>query len=331
MSQEPGRFRSPRIALQAVRTRLVMAGAFVGALIALGLNVAFSWTDDAAGGSGTGPGGGKLSPAAEEAFKSPAGSCLNWKQKDAADVHIVPCGEPHLFEVTSVEDIGGQYPKGAPTPDIPTWERIAQEHCTGNAKNYLGKPLDPYGKFTVNILRPTAAQWTAGDRQLRCGLQWTGPGGSLQKLTGSAKDQQQSLVWEPGTCLALTGKTFGDPTDCAREHSYEIIAKLDLKTKFPDSYPSQDDQKTWLDTECTKAAADYTGGADLGEKKLILTWDTRETESWDAGSTLVNCKVAAKLEDGSGLAAVTGSVKGGPQGDAPPDASSASPTPTSGG
>ena len=52
----------------------------------------------------------------------------------------------------------------------------------------------------------------------------------------------------------------------------------------------------------------------------------REQESWDAGSTLVNCKVAAKLPDGSGLAPVTGSLKVAPGsvGDAP----AAGPAPT---
>jgi hypothetical protein len=122
--------------------------------------------------------------------------------------------------------------------------------------------------------------------------------------------------------------------DCGRPHSYEIITKLDLKSKFAEGYPSQDDQKTWLDTECSKAAGAYTNGADLAARNLILTWDLREQESWDAGSTLVNCKVAAKLPDGTGLASVTGSLKVAPGsvGDSPaagPDSSQPPTTSTS--
>lgn len=318
MSRNAERFRSP---LRALRARLLMAGAFFGALIALGLSVVFSWSDD------PGEGGGHLSPAAEQAFHSAPHTCLTWAQPDAGDAHTVDCAQPHLFEVTSVVDIAAEYPASAPPPSLELWQRISQARCTAGVKDYLGRPLDPYGRLTVNLLRPTGAQWTGGDRQLRCGLQWAGPGGGLQPTTGAAKDQSQSYVWEPGTCLALNGKTVGDPIDCARQHSYEIVAKLDLKTKFPTDYPSQNDQKAWLDTECAKATAGYTGAADLAAKKLILTWDVREQESWLAGSTLVNCKVAAKLPDGSGLAAVQGSIKTTPDGpgDSPPPSTAASP------
>jgi hypothetical protein len=309
------RFRSSQ---QILRARLLMAGAFIGALSALTLSVVFSWSDAAAGGAGGGS--GRLSPAADEAFHAPPHTCLTWSQRDAADAHKVDCAQPHLFEVSSVVDISAEFPAGAPSPSLDVWQQISQAHCADDAKTYLGRPLDPYGRLMVNLLRPTIGQWAAGDRQLRCGLQWTGPGGGPQPTTGAAADQQQSYVWEPGTCLALNGKSVGDPIDCTQQHSYEIIATLDLRTKFTASYPSQSDQAAWLDTECSKAATDYTGGTDLGAKKLILTWDVREQESWDAGSTLVNCKVGAKLDDGSGLAPVQGSLKaapGGP-GDGPP-------------
>jgi hypothetical protein len=295
-----------------------MAGVFIGALLALSLNVAFFGGNDALG--GTGGGGGKLSAAADEAFHSPPHTCLTWAQVDAGDVHKVDCVLPHLFEVTSVADISPEYPAGAPVPSLDLWQQISQAKCAADVETYLGKQLDPFGRLTVSLLRPTAGQWANGDRQLRCGLQWTGPGGGLQPTVGPAAQQQQSLVWEPGTCLALVGKTVGDPVDCAKPHSYEIVSKLDLKTKFTGGYPSQDDQQAWLDTQCAKSAADYTSGGDLAAKNLILTWDVREQESWDAGSTLVNCKVGAKLPDGSGLASVVGSIKvapGGP-GDAPP-------------
>lgn len=309
MSPSADRFPT---ATQTLRTRVVMGGIFAGALIALALSVVFSWSGDIAGGAGGGA--GKLSAAAEEAFHSPPGSCLTWGNPDASDARKVVCTQPHLFEVTTLVDIGPQFPEGAPTPTLEQWQQIAQQKCTADVKPYLGHNLDPYGKLTTNLLRPTTSQWDDGDRQLRCGLQWAGPGGRLLQTTGPAKGQDQSLVFEPGTCLALQGKGVGDPVECTKPHSYEIITTLDLKSKFKDAYPSQEDQKNWLDTECNQQAADYTGGADLDAKHLILTWDLREQESWDAGSTKVNCKVAAKLPDNSGLQAVTGSLKAAPAG-----------------
>jgi hypothetical protein len=309
MSPSADRFPT---ATQTLRTRVVMGGIFAGALIALALSVVFSWSDGVIGGSGGGA--GKLSAAAQEAFHSPPGSCLTWDNPDASDARKVACTQPHLFEVTTLVDIGPQFPEDAPVPSLDQWQQIAQQKCTADVKPYLGHKLDPYGRLTTNLLRPTPSQWEDGDRQLRCGLQWAGPGGKLLPTTGPAKDQDQSLVFEPGTCLALLGKGVGDPIDCTKPHSYEIVATLDLKTNFKDGYPAQDNQKAWLDTECNKAAADYTGGADLDAKKLILTWDLREQESWDTGSTKVNCKVASALPDKSGLQAVTGSVKAAPAG-----------------
>ena len=322
MSSDAERFPSR---MQTLTTRVVMAGVFLGAVIALALSVAFSWTDTLAGGAGGGE--GKLTEAAQQAFRSPPGTCLAWDATDASDAHAVPCTQPHLFEVTTVIDIGAKFPAQAPFPSLDQWQGIAQQQCNSDVRPYLGHPLDPYGKLTTNLLRPTSAQWSSGDRQLRCGLQFAGPGGGLQPTTGAARDQDQSMVWATGTCLALAGKGVGDPVDCSKPHSYEIIATLDLKSHFKDSYPKLDDQKSWLDTQCNKAAQDYTGGADLTAKKLTLGWDSREQESWDAGSTKVNCKVAATLPDGSGFQAVTGSVKG--QAATGSDAGSDAPPPSS--
>ncbi|WP_158888502.1 septum formation family protein [Amycolatopsis anabasis] len=315
------RFRSAK---NTLRTRLVMVGVFVGAILALSLSVTFSWGNDAKGGAGGGR--AEMSEQAQAAFHSPPGSCLTWTQPDASDIRTVPCAEKHLFEVTGVVDIADQFPPGAPSPDVAKWREIAQARCSDGAKTYLGKPLDPYGKLTVSALRPADEEWNDGARELRCVLQWAGPGGGLQPLTGPAKDQKQANIWEPGTCLALVGKTVGDPVDCTQPHAYEIVGELDLKTKFTNGYPKQDDQKAWLDTECFKAVQEYTGGDDFSAQKLILTWDVREQESWDAGSTQVNCKVGAKLPDGSGLSPVTGSIK---KSTPPPGTEPPSPPPSS--
>jgi hypothetical protein len=286
-----------------------MVGAFLGALVMLGASVVFSW------------GSPQLSDAARAAFQAAPGSCVLWAQPDASDIHLVDCARPHLFEVTKVVDISDKYPASAPAPDTKTWQDLAQERCQDGIKSYLGTDLDPYGKLTVSVLRPSEENWSDGDRQIRCVVQWAGPGGHLQTLTGPAKNQNQSNVWEPGTCLALLGKTVGDPVDCAQPHAYEIVGKLDLTQKFPQEYPSQNDQKAWLDTQCNDELKKYAGSADISAQKLILTWDLREQESWNVGSTQVNCKVGAKLPDDSGLAQVTGSIRQGNEPGAPADSS----------
>ncbi|TNC27485.1 hypothetical protein FG385_10080 [Amycolatopsis alkalitolerans] len=307
------------MATDTMRTRLVMVGVFLGAIVALALSVTFSWGAGLAG-------GGKVeeAPAANAAFHSAPGSCLNWLQPDASDIHVVPCAQPHLYEVAGVVSVADKYPPGAPAPTVSDWRDLAMARCTKGTESYLGEELDPYGKFTVSALRPGADEWSGGDRDMRCVLQWAAPGGALQPVTGKVAGQSQSLVWQPGTCLALQDKTVGNPIDCAQPHAYEIVATIDLKDHFKAGYPTQKDQAAWLDAECNNDLQSYAGGVDLDAQKLILTWDLREQESWDAGSTLVNCKVGAKLADNTGLAPVTGSIKQQAQ-DAPPPQSPAAP------
>lgn len=311
MSDQPD--RSPNDS--ALRTRVLMGGAFLGALVAMTLSWVFSWVPESpqlVAQRQAEEKAEQVAKAREEAFRSPPGSCLNWTTVDASDVHRVSCDEEHLFEVVGLADLTPEYGPKAPLPEEErTWRELTKEYCGPLVEDYLDGPLDPEGKLTIGVLRPDEKQWTDGDRALHCGLQWVGPGGGLQVLTEPAKDIDQSNVWEPGTCLALVDKSVGDPVSCDSEHSYEIVATVDLSEEF-DSYPSEDEQKEWLEPTCAELVEDYTGGKgveELAEDGLILSWDTRSKESWKAGSKLVNCKVGATLEDQSGLAPVQGSVK----------------------
>lgn len=293
-------------------TRLLMVGAVVGAAAALAITVAVtSATPTAQVDEGPRGGGMPASSGQREikySFAAPVGTCLTWRTRDAGDMRQVPCAEAHIFEVTEVIDISKEYPPGAPQPDTAKWRDIAVERCTKGAATYLDKPLDPEGKLQVSALRPNSTDWENGQRSLRCGLWRTGPGGSLQGTKGPAVEQNQSNIWAKGTCLGLSGKTVGDPVDCEQKHSYEMIGIENLRDEFGEGYPSKDKQESHLDKACSKAADKYTGGLNLKEKKLIVSWDTRSNASWRAGSYLVNCKVAALLSDKSGLAPVTGSI-----------------------
>lgn len=304
MSDQPVRLRSTRA---AVRTRVLMVGLFLGALLALSVSWVFALGPESERVKAERE-AQRIVAAREQAFRSPPGSCLTWTKPDASDVSKVSCEKEHLFEVVGAADISDEYGPRAKAPDIDGWRKLTEERCGSIARDYLPKPLDPFGKLTLGVLRPDTEQWARGDRKLHCGLQWVGPGGEMQQLDKPAAEINQSNVWQPGTCLALVGKTVGDPISCSAKHSYEIVGLVDLRDEF-DEYPPPDKQMTWLDTTCSKIAKDYTGGKDLAKDGLILSWDVREKESWDAGSTLVNCKVGAVLEDDSGLAPVRGSVK----------------------
>lgn len=284
-----------------------MAGAFVGALAVLSMSMLFSWPVSVKGAADT---------AAEEAaaaFDSPSGTCLDWPNDAPQNMRRVPCTDRHTFEVTSNVEIGSQYPKSAPPPNEQGWQQIVTEQCTKVGTTYLGGTLDPYGKYTVGALKPTAQQWREGDRKLRCGLQRVTPSGKrLLSTTGTAAKQDQSNVHDPGTCFALVNKKeVGDPVDCSKEHSYEVVGSVDLTAAFPGDYPPEDQQLQKTVDLCPPVAAKYTGNKDLAALTLSLYSDTLKAESWAAGSHKVDCKVGALEQDGS-LRPVRGSVQAQP-------------------
>lgn len=283
-------------------TRLYMVGAFVGAVVLLGLSTVAGWP--------VLPGHtAQAQDPATVVANATAGTCLTWTRPDASNLTQVDCGQPHLFEVTGSADVSGQYPSGAAFPSEQQWQQAAQSNCTASATAYLGK-IDPNGRFTVGALKPTSAQWASGDRSLRCGVQRSTPSGQLMATTGSAKGADQSNVYPTGTCLALVNKAAGGPVTCGNQHAYEIVGTVSLRGQFPDGYPTVADQQSALGKLCQPIAADYTKNANLAQYQLSVTWDTISQQSWDAGSYQVNCKIGALLPDGSGLGPVVNSVKG---------------------
>jgi len=303
-----------------------MAGAFIGALAVLSMSVLFSWPVSVSGSAAD-----TAADEAAKAFDSPSGTCLDWPHDAPKNMRRVPCTQPHTFEVASNVEIGGDYSKSSPPPPEQDWQQIVTDRCTKVGEDYLGKPLDPFGKYTVGALKPTGDQWRNGDRKLRCGLQRVSPSGKrLLTTTGAAADQDQSNVHEPGTCFGLVDGQVGDPVDCGGVHAYEVVGIVDLSKTFdPKTYPSEATQLNKLVDLCPPVAKKYTGNADLKKLQLSLYPDTLKKESWTAGSHLVNCKVGAREPNGA-LRPVRGSVEADPTApsSAPPSTSQA---PKSGG
>lgn len=136
------------------------------------------------------------------------------------------------------------------------------------------------------------------------------------------------ITLAPAACAATRqGALASDRGEALHERSGSLSrrstrpALIDLSDEFGKSYSSRSKQDTWLDKKCSSVADKYTGGADLEKMKLIVSWDTRTKASWRAGAYLVNCKVAALLEDKSGLAPVTGSVAKGARDEQKPSTS----------
>ncbi|MEV6241678.1 septum formation family protein [Lentzea sp. NPDC051838] len=275
-----------------------MVGAFLGAFVLLMLS---AFTSVLAGG----PLGSKRE-LVNAAYQANAGECLNWEKKDLSDAQKVDCGAAHRFEVTGTADITAAYPKDAPFPNADAWEKISQEHCASAASSYMSGKLDPDGKYGVSTLNPDEHRWSENYRQIRCGLQVTAPSGAALPSFGSAKTQDQSNVYDPAVCVALgENNTVGDPVGCDQPHAFEIVGVV----QHPEGeFMPIEKQDSAMSEKCAAIAADYTGGADLKAKNLLVTWDTRSEKSWAVGSRKANCKIGA-VPQGNNLVAWKDSVR----------------------
>ncbi len=279
---------------------LVMLGAFAGAFLLLALSTFTSWP---VGAGGLGAAG---TTTVNPVMAAQAGDCLNWTKKDLSDVAKVDCTSQHLFEVTGVADISAAHGPQAPFPDDAQWQQISQEQCGKMSLDYLGGKFDPFGKYTVGPLSPGERLWREGQRTIRCGLQVAGPAGGLLPSYGTARTQDQSDVYDPGVCLGITEtRSVADPVECVKPHTFEITGVVTLP---PGDFPPLEQQDNIMVGECARITAEYTGGADLQARGLIVAWDTRAPESWAAGSRLANCKIGATPTDNS-LTAWEGSVR----------------------
>ena len=309
--------------VSANRTRRVLAAVAVGAVVAaiatIAISGGMSQNDKPAvtiGGGGT-PATGSAN---ENAFTSAgAGDCLNWTPAtesggDRTDMAKVACDSVHRFEVAGPLDLsvfpGAEFGPGSRYPGALRFAELRDEHCSPIVNSYLGSRFDPKGKFSVGLMFPSESAWSSGDRSLRCGLQFSTTTGELLPFAGRVADQDQSNVWDVGTCIGINQNLPTDPVDCASPHAYEVISVIDLGTQFPGTMPSVEDQDRYLEGVCTQAANEYLGSAEaLRNKTLTLFWDNIALESWLAGSRRVNCSIGKEVETG-GFSAITGSAKG---------------------
>ncbi|MCI2418660.1 septum formation family protein [Saccharopolyspora sp. K220] len=279
-------------------------------MLILVISAVLNWPTGGETGVG-GPGQIGSAPAPRVVFEAEPGTCLNWTEPDAADISQVTCAERHLFEVTGTADLRDEFGGNVPFPSTEQWQQIKQQRCIQVSNQFLANRFDPHGRFSVGAFTPSEDGWANGDRVLHCGLQQPGPSGKLYPITGSAAQLDQSNTYPAGRCLGINGTAVWDPVDCARPHAVEITGVVNLGEQFPGGFPAEADQDGFLATRCADLTAQYAGGPTVAKDKGLVTyWDTLTQESWDAGSRQVNCKVSAQLPDGSGLAPVTGGVKG---------------------
>ncbi|MEJ4113539.1 septum formation family protein [Corynebacterium kroppenstedtii] len=260
------------------------------------------------------------------------GQCLDWKtgaDGTVSDFQTVDCAKSHRFEVSHREDLSSsptsKYGPKDPMPNRERQSELSDELCKAPTLTYLGGKFDPVGRFTIAPILPPQKSWDNGDRTLLCGLQVPDGDGHAGAVTGKAADQDQSLVFKPGECVAVTENNEAqkkkpaykensvDATaqvvDCNADHQYEVTDIINLGEKFTD-FPSPEAQNEYLNQRCTESVTGFVGDDDkLYNSTLEPFWTTLTEASWKGGSRHVNCALV-KTGDHDTLSVLKGSAKG---------------------
>lgn len=294
---------APRPRARAWTVRAVLAAVIVGA-IAIGATLfatgAFEPKNEEKA--------PRLAASGTTLARSKPGTCLTWTT-DPTTMAPVDCLEPHKFEVAG--EPARTLPAEAKYPSETALAAQRDQLCPPVVNEYLGKRLDPKGRFQMGLLTGGEKAWESGDRTMRCGVQVVDGAGNALETRGKIVNQDQSVSWPPGTCIGLgnRGQATG-PVPCTTPHAFEVTAVIDMRQAFPDaSWPTLNQQEEYLGRICPSRTTGWFGAQDgLRRSGLQLQWNTLSQPSWTAGSRSAICFVASS-KDGRGFTPITGSAK----------------------
>lgn len=305
--------------LLANPVRLMLSAVVIGAIVAGAIALAVGVFNDSGSVGGTDI--GENERLAENAFtQSVTGDCLTWPAGDPGKPAKVACAEKHRFEVAGPLDTallpGSEFGDSAPWPGADRFATIRDEQCPVLVNDYLNGKLDPQGRFSVGMMYPSQTQWDKGARELRCGLQSTGPDGDAVEFVGKVAEQDQSFSWPAGTCIGIdipTKKPTGFPVNCTEAHAFQTTGTVNLAPKFGDArsgrpWPAVTAQNDYLTAICPVQATRFMGGRNkLDATTLNVQWSVLAEPSWLAGSRTVVCYLG--LPDGGGFATLVGDAR----------------------
>ncbi len=227
------------------------------------------------------------------------GDCVTWNRSDPTSVltpQEVDCAASHLGEVTATIDLSSAAAATAAYPEADAWDAFVQSACRQEAITHLGRH-DPAGRFAVQAFRPGPDGWAAGDRFVVCLV--TARDSRVDPITleaavpftGRAAEIEQTLLFDPGTCLVVDAEGRLDAAvPCGQAHQLEVSGTVDV-TAEATTMPA--DRVAWRDLvadDCRKVTAAYLGRDPRPTEGVF--WSMLTTESWDAGRRELECVVA---------------------------------------
>ncbi|MDT3443641.1 MULTISPECIES: septum formation family protein [unclassified Pseudofrankia] len=232
------------------------------------------------------------------------GKCYFWPfvNDPTPDVDEVPCSEPHLFESVADEpiDLSADFSTIAPYPSVSDWWAISARLCQQTVEAYLGHSIDPHGRIKIEPIIPVLEGWVLGEREMTCGVRVSSshPRDPVSYVsTGSAKDLDQSRVWEPGVCL----NAEGIPLLCEYEHVYVAVGDVVLPGVPGSAPPSDEQQGELIETSCAERAREFFGPSfqELELENLGVMWYPITRDGWEFGNRTISCLIGYVNADGT--------------------------------
>ncbi len=213
------------------------------------------------------------------------GDCVTWEAGTLpvpATTEVVPCEQPHRVQI--VTHLGSPQTSAGAYPSKAEWDQHEKDGCWPAVERFLGRPLDPYGRYTIGTLIPNIVEWTGGDRDVWCGIWLNAPDDALH--AGDVRQAHQATDYAPGTCVAGDKTREIEVVSCTQPHLMEVVERLayDEEPEMPG-----DRAHEALRQRCAEAVDDYVGGSE----RLSAPWATglerMHPASWQAGTRTVHC------------------------------------------
>ena len=214
----------------------------------------------------------------------------------------VPCNAPHDAEVFRTFTYTGRYAKRSSRPLVEQLLGDVTKSCSSYTaiREYLGAgPLDEQWGVGVYPRVPTAKEWAAGVRTIRCDLvpdNITGVGPVVSAPLRGVLGRRDSARFR----LCYRGK---NPLTCNLPHDVEVIAGEVVLPSGP--YPSPNVLLGEASAACTPPVTSYLANSSPTGMTSKPRLPGRAT--WNQGDRRVRCAIGPILTDDL----VTGTLRGG--------------------
>lgn len=225
------------------------------------------------------------------------GDCVFWEEADGdeegpdfgrgyQETAVVDCDQPHRVQITEEAELPRSAGAGYPAEDV--WDAHFADVCGPAAERFLGRPLDPFGRFAVGGIRPLPDRWEIADN-MWCGIELV-PGIGDGTFAEDVREADLAHFYAPGDC-----RPPYDPASpvafpvvpCTEPHVDEVVGTVDM----PDSpTPPTEAERDAAHDRCFELVRTYLGREPAAPWTSWL--ESFDPTAWASGRRSYHCYLA---------------------------------------